>query len=156
MNCFRNILAITLAPKYVVIKLRFWRRQRHPTPVLLPGKFYGWRSLVGYSPWSCKESDMTERLHFPFPSTPCSWHFKDSSNVSHWASIARCFLPLAIGITLYDLLVLDVPSQHWKQEWDQQTTCSTDTFKRWRQEMRSALMFVEGLLSAKHFTYLSS
>ena len=26
-----------------------------PTPVLLPGKFHGWRSLVGYSPWSCKE-----------------------------------------------------------------------------------------------------
>ena len=25
-----------------------------------PGKFYGWRSLAGYSPWDCKESDMTE------------------------------------------------------------------------------------------------
>ena len=35
-----------------------------PTPVLLPGKSHGWRSLVGYSPWSLKESDMTERLHF--------------------------------------------------------------------------------------------
>jgi len=29
----------------------FWRRQWHPTPVLLPGKSHGWRSLVGYSPW---------------------------------------------------------------------------------------------------------
>ena len=27
------------------------RRQWHPTPVLLPGKSHGWRSLVGYSPW---------------------------------------------------------------------------------------------------------
>ena len=27
-----------------------WRRQWQPTPVLLPGKFHGWRSLVGYSP----------------------------------------------------------------------------------------------------------
>ena len=35
-----------------------------PTPVLLPGKFHGLRSLVGYSPWGSKESDMTERLHF--------------------------------------------------------------------------------------------
>ena len=35
-----------------------------PTPVLLPGKFHGWRSLVGYSPSGHKESDMTERLHF--------------------------------------------------------------------------------------------
>ena len=32
-------------------------------PVLLPGKFHGWRSLVGYSPWDCKELDMTEQLH---------------------------------------------------------------------------------------------
>ena len=34
-----------------------------PTPVLLPGKFHGQRSLVGYSPWGRKESDTTERLH---------------------------------------------------------------------------------------------
>ena len=30
---------------------RTWRRQWHPTPVLLPGKSHGWRSLVGCSPW---------------------------------------------------------------------------------------------------------
>ena len=35
-------------------------RQWHPTPVLLPGKSHRWRSLVGFSPWGCKESDMTE------------------------------------------------------------------------------------------------
>ena len=33
-----------------------------PTPVLLPGKFHGWKSLVGYSPWGRKELDMTEQL----------------------------------------------------------------------------------------------
>ena len=33
-----------------------------PTPVLLPGKYHGQRSLVGCSPWGCKESDTTERL----------------------------------------------------------------------------------------------
>ena len=33
-------------------------------PVFLPGKFRGLRSLVGYSPWCCKESDTIERLHF--------------------------------------------------------------------------------------------
>ena len=42
------------------------RRRWHPTPVLLPGKSHGRRSLVGCSPWSRKESDMTERLHFHF------------------------------------------------------------------------------------------
>ena len=43
------------------------RRQWHPTPVLLPGKSHGWRSLVGCSPWGHEESDTTERLHFHFP-----------------------------------------------------------------------------------------
>ena len=41
-----------------------WRRKWHPTPVFLPGKSHGQRSLVGYSPWGCKELDTTERLHF--------------------------------------------------------------------------------------------
>ena len=42
------------------------RRQRQPTPVLLPGKSHGQRSLVGCSPWGCEELDTTERLHFRF------------------------------------------------------------------------------------------
>ena len=42
------------------------RRQWHPTPVLLPGKSHGQRSLVGCSPWGCEESDTTEWLHFHF------------------------------------------------------------------------------------------
>ena len=41
-----------------------WRRKWQPTPVFLPGKSHGRRSLVGYSPWGRKESDTTERLHF--------------------------------------------------------------------------------------------
>ena len=38
----------------------------HPTPVLLPGKAHGWRSLVGCSPWGREQSDTIERLHFHF------------------------------------------------------------------------------------------
>ena len=41
-----------------------WRRKWQVTPVFLPGKSHGQRSLVGYSPWCPKESDMTELLHF--------------------------------------------------------------------------------------------
>ena len=44
----------------------YCRRKWQPTPVLLPGKSHGWRSLMGYSPWGRKESDTTERLHFHF------------------------------------------------------------------------------------------
>ena len=57
-----------------------WRREWQHTPVLLPGEFPGQRSLASYSPWGCKESDMTERLthtHWValvpfFLTTPCS------------------------------------------------------------------------------------
>jgi len=43
-----------------------WRRKWQPTPVLLPGKSHGQRSVVGYSPRGRKDSDTTERLHFHF------------------------------------------------------------------------------------------
>ena len=43
-----------------------WRRQWHPTPVLLPGKSHGWRSLVGCRLWGRTESDTTEQLPFHF------------------------------------------------------------------------------------------
>ena len=40
-----------------------WRREWLPTPVNLPEEFHGQRSLVGYSPWGCKESDTTEPIN---------------------------------------------------------------------------------------------
>ena len=45
---------------------KLWRRQWQPTPVFLPGKSHGWRSLVGWSLWGCKELETTERLQFHF------------------------------------------------------------------------------------------
>ena len=44
----------------------FKGRQWHPTPVLLPGKSYGRRSLVGCSPWGRWGLDTTEQLNFHF------------------------------------------------------------------------------------------
>ena len=40
-----------------------WRRKWQPTPVFLPGKSHGQRSLAGCSPWGCKESDTTKRVN---------------------------------------------------------------------------------------------
>ena len=37
-----------------------WRRTWQPTPLFWPGKSHGQRSLVGYSPWGCKELDTAE------------------------------------------------------------------------------------------------
>ena len=53
------------------------RRKKQPTPVFLPAKSHRQRSLVGYSPWGHKESDMTERLH---SLTPKRLHTKGSIN----------------------------------------------------------------------------
>ena len=63
--------ALKMAPsQFLLSKLLLffshWRRKWQPTPVLLPGKSHGWRSLIGYSPWGRKESDTTERLQFYF------------------------------------------------------------------------------------------
>ena len=55
-----------LTPWFRTSSFQNKRRQRHPTPVLLPGKSHGQRSLVGCSSWGREESDMTERLHFNF------------------------------------------------------------------------------------------
>ena len=48
------------------LNLKARRRQWHPTPVLLPGRSHGQRSLVGCSPWGREESDTTEQLPFHF------------------------------------------------------------------------------------------
>ena len=62
---FSNLFC--LIPSFLQLsKLKFWRRQWQPTPVLLPGKSHGRRSLVGCSPWGREESDTTERLPFHF------------------------------------------------------------------------------------------
>ena len=65
------LVVITCLPKQKTQRRRFdpwvrkipWRRKCQPLPVFLPGKFHGQTSLVGYSPWGCKDSDMTESAH---------------------------------------------------------------------------------------------
>ena len=52
--------------KYDTYYVPLWRRQWHPTPVLLPGKSHGRRGLEGCRPWGRWGSDTTERLHFHF------------------------------------------------------------------------------------------
>ena len=61
-----NILFCYYPKNFWLLYSYFRRRQWHPTPVLLPGKSHGRRSLVGCSPWGHQESDTTERLHFHF------------------------------------------------------------------------------------------
>ena len=62
--------------------LLFGRRQWHPTPVLLPGKSHGRRSLEGCSPWGRWGSDTTERLHFHFQAS-------EKEMATHFSVLAR-------------------------------------------------------------------
>ena len=59
-------------------------RQWHPTPVLLPGKSHGQRSLVGCSPWGREESDTAERLHFHFSLSCLEKEMATHSSILAW------------------------------------------------------------------------
>ena len=79
-----------LDPTWSVIKIKSYQylfmlsvtnKKWQPTPVLLPGKSHGWRSVVGYSPWSHKESDTTEQLTRYFTYIP--WAFLVAQTVKN-------------------------------------------------------------------------
>ena len=57
-DCNHEIKRRLLLGRKVMTNLDTW----HPTPVLLPGKSHGWRTLVGCSPWGHEELD-TEQLN---------------------------------------------------------------------------------------------
>ena len=73
-----------------------WRRKWQPTPVFLPGKSHGQRSLAGCSPWGRKESDTTEWLHFHF-------HFRENVTKRNKWTI---FYP---SVMKYNLCLLHIP-----------------------------------------------
>ena len=64
-----------------------WRREWLPTAVFLPGEFYGWRSLVGCSPWGHKQSDMTEGLMLSLSSMMTSFWFSCTCLWLLWQSL---------------------------------------------------------------------
>ena len=92
-----------------------WRRQWQPTPVLSPGKSHGWWSLVGYSPWGLKESDMTEQLHFT--SLPVAQKAESACNVGDLGSVPGLGRPPGEGngnLLQYSCLENSTDSQAWQ------------------------------------------
>ena len=55
--------------------------------VFLPGEFHGQRSLAGYSPWGCKESDVTEQLTLDFQY--CAGHLGGCKEVKGMLSSSK-------------------------------------------------------------------
>ena len=78
----------------LVLSQKTQPRQWQPTPVLLPGKSHGWRSLAGYNPWGCKESDTTERLHTTTMWPTCQVDQTHSQTTDSILGDAELFLPL--------------------------------------------------------------
>ena len=69
-----------------------WRRERQPTPIFFPGEFHAQSSLVGYSPWGLKESDMTERLIHTILTAAGGWRPQGGS--VQFSSVAQSCLTL--------------------------------------------------------------
>ena len=66
MNLIRLLCQLNEKTDFKATSMIPWRGQWHLTPVLLPRKSRGRRSLVGCSPWDHEELDTTERLYFHF------------------------------------------------------------------------------------------
>ena len=72
-----------------------WRRKWQPTPVLLPGKFHGWRNLIQ---WNCKELDTTEQLDFTMPQF--SYHLLYDAGRTILYLYSQTFLKIKIIVVL--------------------------------------------------------
>ena len=79
-----SLSSFTLIKRLFSSSLVLQRRQCQPTPVFLPGKSHGWRSLVGSSPLGHGESDRTERLCFHFSFHALEKEMETQSSVPAW------------------------------------------------------------------------
>ena len=75
-----NFIVCKFIYTYICMQKRRW----HPTPVLLPGKSHGWRSLVGCSPWG--RQSRTRLSNFPFT---FHFHVLEKEMAPHSSTFAR-------------------------------------------------------------------
>ena len=71
-NCSSSSFSF-LRPSLSFLCCFYWRRRWHPTPLLLPGKSHGWRSLVGCSPWGHEEGTPLHYSCLENPMNRGSW-----------------------------------------------------------------------------------
>ena len=100
-----------------------WRRKWQSTPGLLPGKSHGQRSLVGYSPRGCKESDTTERLHYiVICICRCTYKFMFGQR------FRKSFRDIFIGVLFLMLLSCDFFTRQW---WPSQALARPTSLLPW-------------------------
>ena len=128
-----ELVSVSLSTCGFAEDCRGWRRRQwHPTPVLLPGKSRGWRSLVGCSPWGFEDSDTTERLHFHF-SLSCLG--EGNGNPLHCSCLENPRDGGAWWATVHG-------SQRVGHDWV--TSLSLFTFIHWRRKWQPAPVFLPG------------
>ena len=77
-----------------------WRRAWQPTLAFLPGESHGQRSLAGYSPWGCQESDTTEVTECIHTGrNECSWEFWNYWEVFQDNFSDFFYLPFLVSLT---------------------------------------------------------
>ena len=108
----------------------FRRRQWHPTPVLLPEKTHGWRSLESCGPWGHWGSDMTDRLHFHF-------HALEKEMATHSSVLAWKIPWMEEPGRLQSMGSLRV-GHDWA------TSLSLFTFMHWRRKWQLTPVFLPG------------
>ena len=102
-----------LRPSFLLLKSRYktraWREKWQPTPVLLPGKSHGQRSLVDYSLWGQKESDTTEHTRIRT--------VVQSLFATPWTAAHQASLSFTISRSLLKLMCIEsvMPCKHLTQ-----------------------------------------
>ena len=66
-----------------------WRKAWQPTLVFLPGESHGQRSLAGYSPWCCNETDTTWRLNHHHQKKLCNKTASTLMTIFIWLSLCN-------------------------------------------------------------------
>ena len=103
-----------------------WRRKWQLIPVFLPGKVHGQRSLSGYSPWGCKESDTTEPTFQKCgPSSFLTWLPYGQTQPSNWTELnwwsenAVSAFSFKLAETSFMALYMDRLCQHFECAWEE-------------------------------------
>ena len=115
-----------------------WRRKWQPTPIFLPGKYHGQRSLAGYSPWGCKELDTTKWLG----TWGCRPYYIDGLKRISSINLIICIiqrLPRTFFITLFNELFIRYCRRKTSLDLGQRNGSSCPEF--WKPEANIDLLF---------------
>ena len=109
----KNLPAMQERPRFNPwVRKVLWRRKWQSTPVFLPGESHGQRSLVGYSPWGCKESGTTEWLSLSTNNSPRADGFVGEFYQTFREKLTLIFLKLLQNISEEETLGLILCGHH--------------------------------------------